>query len=76
MSEFSKIDTNVVAVSTDSHFSHLAWTNVPRKEGGLGPVQMPLLSDYCKRIASDYGVLIEEKGISLRYFSAKVDKQV
>ena len=29
--EFRAINTDVVGVSTDSHFSHLAWINTPRK---------------------------------------------
>lgn len=49
----------------DSHFSHLAWINTPRKEGGLGNIQFPLLSDLKKKISDDYGVLLEA-GISLR----------
>lgn len=61
-----ELNTEVVAISTDSHFSHLAWTNIPRKEGGLGPMKMALLSDFNKRISRDYGVLVEEEGIALR----------
>ena len=64
--EFEAMDTAVVAVSTDSHFSHLAWTNTPRKKGGLGEVQIPLLADFCKTISRDYGVLLENAGIALR----------
>ena len=30
-----RIRLKVVACSTDSHFSHLAWINTPRREGGL-----------------------------------------
>lgn len=57
--------TEVVGVSVDSHFSHLAWSNIPRKQGGVGQIQYPLLSDLTKKISSDYGVLLED-GISLR----------
>ncbi|GAA53852.1 Peroxiredoxin-1 [Clonorchis sinensis] len=64
--EFSKINTAVVGVSTDSHFSHLAWINTPRKEGGLGGLRYPLLADYKKSISRDYGVLQEEMGVALR----------
>lgn len=56
----------VVGISTDSHFSHLAWINQPRKEGGLGGLSYPLVSDFNKNISRDYGVLIEEAGIALR----------
>jgi mitochondrial tryparedoxin peroxidase, trypanosomatid typical 2-Cys peroxiredoxin len=64
--EFEAINTQVIACSVDSHFSHLAWVNTPRKKGGLGDMQIPLLSDLTKDIARDYGVLIEEDGIALR----------
>ena len=64
--EFKKINTEVIGVSTDSHFSHLAWINTPRKSGGLGGLKYPLLSDFNKKIAKDYGVLIENAGIALR----------
>ncbi|XP_040572051.1 peroxiredoxin [Lepeophtheirus salmonis] len=64
--EFKDINCEVVGVSTDSHFSHLAWINMPRKQGGLGELKYPLLADFNKKIASDYGVLIEQAGIALR----------
>jgi len=64
--DFRKINCEVVACSTDSHFSHLAWVNTPRKEGGLGDVNMPILSDFSKKIARDYGVLLPDLGAALR----------
>lgn len=64
--EFRSIDTEVIAASTDSHFSHLAWINTPRKQGGLGEMKIPLLSDFTKQISKDYGVLLEAPGIALR----------
>ncbi|XP_017490661.1 PREDICTED: peroxiredoxin-2-like [Rhagoletis zephyria] len=66
LGEFKAIDTEVVAVSVDSHFSHLAWTNTPRKQGGLGDIKFPILSDLTKQVSSDYGVLLKDSGISLR----------
>ncbi len=56
----------MVGVSTDSHFSHLAWINTPRKQGGLGGLAYPLLSDFSKKISDDYGVLLEDAGLALR----------
>uniref|UniRef100_A0A6M2CPV6 thioredoxin-dependent peroxiredoxin n=1 Tax=Rhipicephalus microplus TaxID=6941 RepID=A0A6M2CPV6_RHIMP len=64
--EFKKLNTEVVAVSVDSHFSHLAWANTPRKSGGLGGVNIPMLSDLNKTISRDYGVLVENAGVALR----------
>lgn len=66
MAEFKEIDTEVVGVSCDSHFSHLAWINLSRKQGGLGGLEYPLLADFNKTIAKDYGVLIEDEGVALR----------
>merc|ERR1712037_886965 len=64
--EFKDIGCEVVGISTDSHFSHLAWVSQPRKQGGLGGLNYPLVSDFNKQISRDYGVLIEEAGIALR----------
>ncbi|KAK1333427.1 hypothetical protein QTO34_005811 [Cnephaeus nilssonii] len=80
--EFHDVNCDVVAVSVDSHFSHLAWINTPRKvqtvtesrlsraveqlEWRFGPHEHPLLSDLTKQIARDYGVLLEGPGLALR----------
>jgi len=63
--EFRKRGAEVIGVSIDSQFSHLAWIKMPRAEGGLGGLQYPLVADLTKKIASDYGVLLEG-GIALR----------
>ncbi|KAK2162023.1 hypothetical protein LSH36_106g04010, partial [Paralvinella palmiformis] len=64
--EFRAINCEVVACSTDSHFSHLAWINTPRKQGGLGSMKIPLLADKTCEIAKVYGVLKEDEGIAFR----------
>jgi alkyl hydroperoxide reductase subunit AhpC len=64
--EFDKVGAQVLGVSVDSHFTHLAWTQMNRKEGGLSGLTYPLVADLNKSIARDYGVLIEEAGIALR----------
>ncbi|MBN1490888.1 MAG: peroxiredoxin, partial [Phycisphaerae bacterium] len=46
-------------------FTHLAWVNTPRKDGGLGKVSFPLIADLNKEIARAYDVLIEG-GLALR----------
>ena len=63
--KFKELNAEVIGVSVDSHFSHLAWVNTPRKEGGLGELRYPLLSDLSKSVARDYGVLLDS-GIALR----------
>lgn len=64
--EFKSIDTEVVAASVDSPFTHLAWIKTPRKQGGLGPINIPLLSDITHQISRDYGVFLDDLGHSLR----------
>lgn len=62
LKEFKGINAEVIGVSTDSHFTHLAWIKTPRNEGGLGKIEYPLLADISKDISRDYGVLVTEKG--------------
>jgi len=64
--EFRKINCEVVACSTDSHFSHLAWINTARKDGGLGKMNIPLLADKSCKISKAYGVYKEDAGITFR----------
>jgi len=64
--EFRKIGCEVIACSTDSHFSHLAWIEKSRKAGGLGEMNIPLLADKSMAISRAYGVLKESDGISFR----------
>jgi len=66
LAEFEKRGVQVIGCSTDSHFSHLAWKNQDVKEGGIGAIQYPLVSDFAKTISRDYGVLLEEDGVALR----------
>ncbi len=66
ISEFKARKTEVIGVSVDSHFSHIAWRNTPRKKGGIGEVGYPLVSDLDKSISRKYGVLVEKPGIALR----------
>ncbi len=64
--EFKKRNTEVIAVSVDSQYSHYTWRNVPRSKGGVGQLRYPLVSDLDKSIARNYGVLLEKQGIALR----------
>src|SRR5262252_4300461 len=62
--EFRELGAEVLGVSIDSKFSHLAWTNTPRKQGGVADLEFPLLADMKKTMAADYGVLSSE-GVAL-----------
>ena len=57
-SEFAELGVQIIGVSVDSHFSHLAWQNTPRDQGGLGNIKYPLVADLSKQIARDYDVLL------------------
>ncbi|XP_063795470.1 peroxiredoxin-1 [Pseudophryne corroboree] len=66
LEEFKALNCEVIGASVDSHFCHLAWTNLPRKDGGLGPMNIPLVADSLRSISKDYGVLKEDEGIAFR----------
>ena len=63
---FKALNTEVLGVSVDSQFSHLAWIQTERKQGGLGDIAYPLVADLKKEIASAYNVLDEAEGVPLR----------
>ncbi len=65
IAEFEKLGVQVLGVSIDSHYSHLAWRNTPRVEGGIGQIDYPLIADLDKSISQSYDVLIED-GMALR----------
>jgi alkyl hydroperoxide reductase subunit AhpC len=73
--EFRKINCEVLGVSGDTHFTHLAWSNVDRKAGGIGPVSYPLLGDVSHNIGNAYGVH-SDNGLSLRGLFIIDDKGV
>jgi peroxiredoxin (alkyl hydroperoxide reductase subunit C) len=63
--DFKAKGCELLGVSVDSVYTHLAWKNTPVDQGGIGQVQFPLVSDLSKSISTDYGVLFEG-GVSLR----------
>jgi alkyl hydroperoxide reductase subunit AhpC len=63
--EFEAINCQLIAASCDSTQSHIAWSNLPRNEGGLGDMKIPIISDFNKQIARAYGVLLPD-GVPLR----------
>ncbi|TYZ50830.1 hypothetical protein PybrP1_003162 [[Pythium] brassicae (nom. inval.)] len=58
--DFRKLNVEVLGCSIDSKFSHLAWINTPRKKGGLGPMNIPLIGDINKDVATKYEVLVQD----------------
>ncbi|QDU74687.1 putative peroxiredoxin [Bremerella volcania] len=62
---FKQLNVQVLGCSIDSHFSHLAWRQTPRSQGGIGDIKYPLVADLDKTIAKNYDVLLPG-GIALR----------
>jgi peroxiredoxin (alkyl hydroperoxide reductase subunit C) len=63
--KFEQKNTQVIGVSVDSHFTHLAWKNTSPDQGGIGQVKYPLVADLSKKISKTYGVLLG-KEVALR----------
>lgn len=62
---FKEKGVQVIGVSIDSQFTHAAWRNTPVNEGGIGPVQFPLVADITHAIKDAYGVSHPD-GVALR----------
>ena len=60
LEEFEKRRCTVLGISVDSVYAHLAWKRTPVDDGGIGPVRFPLVSDLTRKIARDYGVLVDD----------------
>eukprot|EP00598_Pedospumella_elongata_P001645 CAMPEP_0184966734 /NCGR_PEP_ID=MMETSP1098-20130426/333_1 /TAXON_ID=89044 /ORGANISM="Spumella elongata, Strain CCAP 955/1" /LENGTH=213 /DNA_ID=CAMNT_0027488069 /DNA_START=86 /DNA_END=727 /DNA_ORIENTATION=+ len=59
--EFAAINSQVFAISTDSHHTHLSWTRTKREDGGVGKLNIPLVADTSKTISASYGVLVTDQ---------------
>ena len=66
MEEFKTRGVEVVGVSIDSQFTHFAWRNTPVNEGGIGPVQFPMVADVKHEISRAYGIEHPDAGVALR----------
>lgn len=64
--EFKKRDVEVIGVSIDSQFTHNAWRNTAINDGGIGPVQYPLVADVKHEICKAYDVELAAAGVALR----------
>jgi peroxiredoxin (alkyl hydroperoxide reductase subunit C) len=65
LSKFKDKGAEVMGVSVDSHYTHLAWKETPISRGGVGRVSFPLISDIDKSISRRYGVLVDDS-VALR----------
>ncbi len=80
LQQFKDHDAQVIGVSVDSPYTHLAWKNTPVEDGGIGKIQYPLVSDLTKSIARSYDVLLDNsialRGTFIIDRSGKVQHQV
>lgn len=65
LDEFKSRDAEVIGISVDSAYTHLAWKNTSVDAGGIGQIGYPLVSDLNKDISRDFGVLMDD-GVALR----------
>lgn len=56
LEEFKKRGVQVIGVSIDSQFTHLAWKNTPVDKGGIGQIGYPMVADINHTIAKAYDV--------------------
>lgn len=63
--KFAQLNTEILGISVDSEYSHLAWLQTEREAGGLGHLKYPLVSDLRKKISTDYNVQTDT-GVALR----------
>jgi peroxiredoxin (alkyl hydroperoxide reductase subunit C) len=64
--EFKALGVQILAMSTDSHFSHKIWQEEELSKMITGGVPFPMLSDRGGKIGSIYGVYDEEGGVDVR----------
>ena len=66
LAEFKQRGVEVIGVSIDSQFTHLAWKNTPVNNGGIGQVQYPLIADIKHDICRAYDVEFGAAGVAFR----------
>ncbi|BBI31719.1 peroxiredoxin [Cohnella abietis] len=63
---FRDLKCDIIGASVDSVYTHRAWMNTPRDQGGIGTIRYPMVSDFTKETARTYGVLDEKTGSAHR----------
>ena len=56
LDDFKQRGVEVIGVSIDSQFTHLAWKNTPIDKGGIGQVKYTLVADIKHQICQAYDV--------------------
>ena len=66
LDEFKQRGVEVIGISIDSQYTHLAWKNTPVNNGGIGQVQYPLIADVKHEICRAYDVEFGAAGVAFR----------
>jgi peroxiredoxin (alkyl hydroperoxide reductase subunit C) len=66
VAQFKEKGVEVIAVSIDSQFTHMAWRNTDVKKGGIGPVRYTMVADVQHSICQSFGVEHPEAGVAFR----------
>lgn len=66
LEEFQRRNVAVIGCSVDSQYTHNAWRNTPIKEGGIGPVNYPLVADLTHQICQAYDVETPDGKVAYR----------
>ena len=74
LDEFRQRGVEIIGVSIDSQYTHLAWKNTPVNNGGIGQVRYPLVADIKHEICRAYDVEFGAAGVAFRA-SFLIDKQ-
>ncbi|CAD5216518.1 unnamed protein product [Bursaphelenchus xylophilus] len=61
-SEFDSLNTQILAFSTDSKYTHISWI----QQGDLGLMEFPMVTDHAHQIGRQYGILDAEAGKDYR----------
>ncbi|MDY0291356.1 MAG: peroxiredoxin [Desulfuromonadaceae bacterium] len=72
--QLQELNTEIVGISIDSHYTHLAWRNTAIEDGGIGPVQFPIVADIKHEITQAFGIEHPEAGVAMRA-SFLIDKE-
>lgn len=56
LDEFKSRNCELLSISIDSKFTHLAWKNTKVEDGGIGQIQFPMVADLNKEITKAYGI--------------------
>ena len=64
--EFKALNSEIIAISTDSVYAHRAWLQTPEEDNGIQGTRFALASDSTHEVSEAYGVLVEEEGVALR----------